>query len=414
MQTYSNVWVTTVFSPSLTTRSSRCAEKENEMEKKKKLNIAISKTPEELEAEAREFWMHLFHQHQIQTVAFSAELQKRFSPPAGAIYRDPFDYREFVTRMIKKEECDFACSWYDSCVKPRLPWQKIKACFNGLKIDEESFDSYIDAIIMILKPWPFTNEFTKGDPQITKLVKETCDNFKKLRKQLAPVVSQLDNMQFIYRLDRLHFPKSAGYDSLWHIPQYIHLKLWIDQVIKYGEQISNLHFRYFGIEKGYYRSPQDHPFWRYATAGAVYYVNYFCHKKTCSHNMKGEINCKIIHEASYQIVANLLQILYPNIWNEDSIEITKKVKRRAFRFINPAPSPQIAAAEKKQKVALAKKMAKIMKAIPNLKKEDFSDSGLPRLNSLFELFDFNFDIQAWERELAWAEFKKANPNWTPK
>jgi len=304
------------------------------MKKEKILNVSISIRPEELEAEARHYWSRLFHRHQIETMAFGAELEKRFPPPAGATHHDPFDYHEFITNMIKKQSLGYAgIMTYDACVKPHLPWDKIKSCFKGLKIDEEHFGS----IAMILKPWPFTNEFTHGNPKLERLVKSTCNEFNAARKKLGRPAAQID---------RIQFPKQDLFPYGHLQVQCNYWMRWSEQVIKYGEKIPRFHFRYFGIEKGKYHAPQKHTFWTYATAGAVYYVNCFCHgsanfrepatpgqPRTRSRTDCNPKTCTTIHEDSHLVVAKLLKTLYPKIWYQDTKTIARNIKTRAERLI---------------------------------------------------------------------------------
>jgi hypothetical protein len=320
------------------------------MKKEEIFNIAITTTPEDLEEEARVFWSRLFGQHQIETVAFGADLEKRFPPPAGVTYHDPSDYRESIINLIrrKKDEEGQPLGYdgvitYEAYVKPHLPsWRKIGQCFNRLKIDEDHFDS----IVMKLKPWPFATEFTKGDPKLERLVKSTCDEFKKARQKFGRLAPQLD---------RIRFPEHDLSLPFGHFRQgqYKDWMSWSEQVVRYGERIPRLHYRYFGIEQGKYRSPQKHSFWTYAVAGAVYYVNCFCHgtvnvrtprslgrsrariRTDCQHT-----TCKIIHEESYLVVAKLLKVLYPKIWHQDTEKVASNIKTRAERKIRSLQSLQ--------------------------------------------------------------------------
>ena len=155
---------------------------------------------------------------------------------------------------------------------------------------------------------------------IEGLVKSTCDEFKKARQKFSRLAPQLDHIRFPEHDLSLPFGHLCqGQCNDW--------MNWSKHVVRYGEKIPRYHYRYYGIEQKKYGAPQKHSFWSYATAGAIYYVNCFCHGDRCKKK------CNTLHERSYLLVANLLKILYPNIWREKADNIANNIKTRALRLL---------------------------------------------------------------------------------
>jgi hypothetical protein len=111
--------------------------------------------------------------------------------------------------------------------------------------------------------------------------------------------------------------------------------------------------------------------------------------------------------------------------SEDIAEFTRwKAEQAAKKAAAPAESVTTSVSEVvSQEAALPKiepvvvgsdRIAKAVAAISGLTKADFTKgSGLPALSTLAEKCGL-IDLQGVEREQAWEEFKKQNPDWTPK
>jgi len=273
---------------------------------KPKHRITIEKSSGEILYEAEVFWKRLFYKNEIKTHAFQSSFDG-----------DPFNYQQFIIKLINNEPCSLNSSGYESLVKHQLCWSKIATCFSGLKIDKEE----VDFIVFLLKPYPFTNEFKYGYPELELLVQSTCAEINKLRKKLSPLAIQFNNIRFPHH-DILPI---VGFD---HIQCNYYLSL-CRKIVQIGKKIPGMHFRYLGIEKSRYKFPQKHTFWKYAVTGAVHRLNKYCHDDNC------ERECNVIHRQTIRVIARLLKILYPSIWREKLDTITKRIKTKYYTFTPP-------------------------------------------------------------------------------
>jgi hypothetical protein len=117
--------------------------------------------------------------------------------------------------------------------------------------------------------------------------------------------------------------------------------------------------------------------------------------------------------------------------SEDIAEFTRwKAEQAAKKIEQPAQADSSVVGHKESTLLDAKanvsgaaeskpadgsdRIAKAVAAISGLTKADFTKgSGLPALSTLAEKCGL-IDLQGIEREQAWEEFKKQNPDWTPK
>ncbi|MEW6417623.1 MAG: hypothetical protein AB1480_05825 [Nitrospirota bacterium] len=270
--------------------------------------LSIEKSPGDIEYDAEVFWDRLIYKNQICT-----PLKLSYKP---SFDYDPANYKKFIIDLIKNKQISF-CIDYENEIKPQLNWQQIMSCFSELKtIDQITIDFIIFAL---LKPFPFTNEFTHGYSELESLVQSKCAEINMVIKRFAPLANQLNNIQFP-DLDLL--PK-IGFD---HVQYNYYLRL-CHEIVKIGKKIPDMHFRYFGIEKSKYKSPQKHTFWKYAVSGAVHEINQYCHDDNC------DKKCNVFHLQAFRVVARLLKILYPSIWRENLDTITKRIKTKYYTFI---------------------------------------------------------------------------------
>jgi hypothetical protein len=267
----------------------------------------------DFEAEAEYFWIHLLERNKIWTGAGDTV---SFSPPTHYFH---IPYKEFITKgvLFPALFCHYPSRYSESfaIVRGTLNWPKIRACFSGLKVKEED----LEFIVFILKPWPFTNQFTKGYPELNSFVESTCADINKVIKRVSPLVNQFKNIELPYP-DIL---PTIGLD-------YVKFKYYLAvcrKIVQLGKKIPDMYFKHFGIEATKYRSPQKHTFWKYAVAGAVNRLNKYCHDDNC------DKRCNVFHLQAFRVVACLLKILYPSIWRENHHMITKRIKTKCYTSI---------------------------------------------------------------------------------
>ncbi len=271
----------------------------------------------EFETEAEFFWVHLLEKNKIwvgagDTVCFTPQTYYFHTP-----------YKVFIARDVVSPSsfCHYPSRYRESfaIVRNALNWPKIRACFSGLKIAEDN----LEFIVFILKPWPFTNQFTEGYPELNSFVALTRADINKVIKRVSPLVKQLTNMHFPYP-DVL---PTIGID-------YVKFKYYLAvcrKIVKLGKKIPDMYFKHFGIEATKYESPQQHSFWKYAVAGAFNKLNKYCHD-SCSRN------CTVEHVRAYRVIARLLKILYPSIWLEDIDTIANTIKSKNNRLLQSLQS----------------------------------------------------------------------------
>ena len=76
----------------------------------------------------------------------------------------------------------------------------------------------------------------------------------------------------------------------------------------------------FKIDEDIKKSRTTHIFWKTAISQALKEVNRHCHNNKC------EPNCPNTHPEALTIIAELLKILYPTIWEEDIPMIINKIR----------------------------------------------------------------------------------------
>lgn len=256
---------------------------------------------------AHHSWEVLFLKNNISTIALESDQD------------DPTNYRARIVDLINGKPALFDSTKYFKDVKPKLNWRKISTCLSPIRIPKDKWD----LIVMLLKPIPFTTEFTSGYPELEKLVASTRREIAPLAKRLAPIAQQLKNIPYPYRdlLPNLQLYKIA--------PQIKDLSDIYTSMDELGKQIPKRHFRYFGIATRKYETPQKQDFWTYAIGGAANELNKYCHDGRCPNKP-----CKEIHDVKvFPVIAQLLKTLYPTIWKESTAAIARNIATRGRNFI---------------------------------------------------------------------------------
>ncbi len=271
--------------------------------------LSLQDRSRDFETEAEYFWIHLLERNQLwmgagDTVSFTPTTHHFHTP-----------YKQFITQgmLFPACFCHYPSRYTESfaIVRGLLNWPKIGACFSGLKIKEKD----LEFIVFILKPWPFTNQFTEGYPKLESFVHSTCAEINGVIKRLSPLAKQLNEIEFPYT-DIL---PTVEFD---HIKCKYYLAV-CRKIVQLGKKIPDMYFKHFGIEKSKYKSPQKHTFWKYAVAGAIHKLNEYCHDADCDPR-----RCTVDHVKAYRVVARLLKILYPSIWRGNIAVISNIIKSK--------------------------------------------------------------------------------------
>lgn len=203
-------------------------------------------------------------------------------------------------------------------VKPTLPMAQIDECLREYDIEDEKKD----LLLFKLKPYPverILNGLSESE-DVKILVEDVCRERRNRRKKIAPLVKQLKNL----RMDEpfLDFPPLKE-----TIEKFEYLLAFDEEVIKQGKTLHKKIYRDFGLDKAKDISSQKHTFWNQAVPAAVDILNPFHHDDNCRRK------CEITHEGALKKVAELLKILYPTIWKEETSTITKRIKQKNYRII---------------------------------------------------------------------------------
>lgn len=205
-------------------------------------------------------------------------------------------------------------------VEPYVKWDKIKKTLKGLKID----DKKAWTIVFVLKPVPFEKVLfpNKNLPYkaIKGVEKWTCDFCSEQIKQISPLVKQLENLYHMAPERRVSFPPTI--DSLKR-----DIEVYRESIKKISDRERAVH-ETFHIDKDLKKSPQKHIYWNVTVSKGIRMLNQYCHSNRC------QPNCKITHETAIRKTAELLKILYPEIWTEDIPTIAKRIKQKDYRHLS--------------------------------------------------------------------------------
>lgn len=171
---------------------------------------------------------------------------------------------------------------------------------------------------------------TKKDPVVEEertFEKRVIDTYKKRFQRISPIISQLNNL--LNELDRT----GKGLSSLTKAVANLQDEAaFYKEIVSIGSSRRKQVLKEWRISDRKWRS-QDH--WKVVISRAVKWLNpYVCKKKSC------EIDCNKTHETTFRKVAQILSILYPEVWGGDIDSIANIVKQRYYSAIDvPVPFP---------------------------------------------------------------------------
>jgi hypothetical protein len=205
-------------------------------------------------------------------------------------------------------------------VEPYVRWDKIKKALKGLNIDEKRAWT----IVFVLKPLPLEKELFPNKNLLYKVIKSvekrTCDFCSKQIKQISPLVKQLENLYHTAPERRVSFPPTI--DSLKR-----DIEVYRELIKKVSDR-ERAFRQSFRIDKDLKKSPQKHIYWNVTVSRGIRMLNQYCHSNRCQHN------CKITHETAIRKTAELLKILYPQVWKENISTIANRIKQKDYRHLS--------------------------------------------------------------------------------
>lgn len=283
------------------------------MEKRK---AQKTKTPEEV---AKEFWVETY-----------AEIRQRIeeSISDGTTSEERDHYLRFVQHLKQLPESTPVGGLEELIinhlylVSPYLPWNEVRAIFNGLSIDEQA----MKGIIFVLKPTPIEHSMDLRENSLNQLIdkacKETIDDCNKKIKNLSPLVKRLEKLM---RENEAYSKVRSLNETVAVLRHDIEL---YRAIVRTKAENDKRHLQRYLIDKDLNKSPQKHKFWNIAVAAALQRINPYCHTDNCAPQ------CRKTHKTALIKVAELLKILYPNIWTEDVDTIASRIKAKEYRAVS--------------------------------------------------------------------------------
>lgn len=199
---------------------------------------------------------------------------------------------------------------YEYLVKPYVEWGKVRTCLRDVGITK----TVIERLVFILKPYPLDGALS--NPLIQKVEKAAngmCRDLNRQIKELSPLIKRLENLT----------RQDAAYRKLKPLRETIEalkfdvelLKAIIERKKSTDKKWKEMRLIDKNTDKV---SPQKHKFWNITIPSAIKILNGFCEneKRTCIKT------------------AELLKILYPNIWKEDIHTIASRIKQKYYRNLS--------------------------------------------------------------------------------
>jgi len=272
---------------------------------------------------AQEFWSDLVVQHGLSRVHEILDIGY-IDPNIGEPDPEDYSYENFIARLKEKdsEYGDPNCIHmheFNLEVSPSIPWDEINESLQEINIYEEM----MHCLVFALKPFNLEKILKEGYPNLKEITDRVCKESNMVIKRLSTMLAQIQNI-----LSRDHLtdviPLQEIADRLQGYLAYHH------EIVKRGRDAHERYMRMLLLNKNRGKTlPQKHQFWNLAVSGATSLLNRYYHTQTC------EYECQVTHTKAVRKVADLLKILYPTIWTEDTETITQRIRQKDYRQFIP-------------------------------------------------------------------------------
>ncbi len=195
-------------------------------------------------------------------------------------------------------------------VKPYMEWEKIKTCLKGIGITETAL---IERLVFLLKPYPLEDALSNPFLQrFEKATKHICRELNRKIKELSPLIRRLENLAVQDEVYHDFEPIRKTIEAFkFDVAVY---KAIIKKKKNTDKKWAEAHLIDKDIEKV---SPQKHKFWNVVIPPALEIVDRFCYTQ----------------EEAYRKIAELLKILYPDVWKGDIQTNANRIKQKNYKHL---------------------------------------------------------------------------------
>lgn len=274
-------------------------------------NEKTDKTKTVAEIAADGFWLNI-RKREWQSIE-----KEMLNLPEGEKKERFLRYTQAVENLPERSpKRIFLCHKY--FVRPYVQWNEVRDVFDGLEIPQ----SELDYTVFILKPEPLEAIISSQEhPYVqekSRQDKRLLDHCNKRIKTLAPLIKKLE----ILRKDEDFSDFAPMKDTI----EIMRLNKQLYEAIKKDKEALDARYRKaYRIDKNLNKSPQKHEIWNLLIPKALKNINHYFHTGNCVPQ------CRIIHNTAIMKIAELLKILYPDIWTEDVNTVAMRIKQKDYR-----------------------------------------------------------------------------------